>query len=261
MRDPWTEVADRFVDEHYASVRGRVRTYVIDQHLEAHLPSPPASIVDVGGGAGTQSLPLARRGYDITIVDSSPAMLERATDALSGEPDDVASRVRLVEAPGEKALDSLGKEKFEGVLCHGVLPYVDDPSPLIDSLCALCAPGGIVSIVAKNSRTLAVLPALEANWAEALTAFDASRQINSLGFDTRADTVEDLAILLDQHGVKVVAWFGVRLFTDRWTDPEPADLDDLMAVELEASKRDPYRQLSRLFHLIGQKDAQRSDTD
>ncbi len=197
----------------------------------------------------------------MTIVDSSPAMLERATDALSGEPVEVASRVRLVEAPGEIAFDSLGKEKFEGVLCHGVLPYVDDPSPLIDSLCALCAPGGIVSIVAKNSRTLAVLPALEANWAEALTAFDASRQINSLGFDTRADTVEDLAILLDQHGVKVVAWFGVRLFTDRWTDPEPADLDDLMAVELEASKRDPYRQLSRLFHLIGQKDAQRSDTD
>lgn len=259
MRDPWTEVADRFVDEHYASVRGRIRTYVIDQHLEAHLPSPPASIVDVGGGAGTQSLPLARRGYDVTIVDSSPAMLERATDALSGESDEVASRVRLVEAPGEKAFDSLGKNKFEGVLCHGVLPYVDDPSPLIDSLCALCAPGGVVSIVAKNVRTLAVLPALEGKWAEALAAFDASREINSLGFDTRADTVEELALLLDRHGVRMVAWFGVRLFTDRWTDPEPADLDDLMAVELEASKRDPYRQLSRLFHLIGHENTHPSD--
>ena len=260
-RDPWTEVADRFVDEHYASVRGRVRTYVIDQHLGAHLPSPPASIIDVGGGAGTQSLPLARRGYDIKIVDSSPSMLERATDALSREPDEVASRVRLVEAPGEKAFDSVGKERFEGVLCHGVLPYVDDPSPLIDSLCALCAPGGIVSIVAKNMRTLAVFPALEGRWAEALAAFDASRQINSLGFDTRADAVEDLVHLLDQHGVRAVAWFGVRLFTDRWTDPEPADLEDLMAVELEASKRDPYRQLSRLFHLIGRKAVQRSDTN
>lgn len=253
MRDPWAEVADRFVDEHYASVRGRVRTYVIDQHLEAHLPSPPASIVDVGSGAGTQSLPLARRGYDVTIVDSSPAMLERATDALSRESDEAASRVRLVEVPGEEVVDSLGEENFEGALCHGVLPYVDDPGPLIDSLCALCAPGGVVSIVAKNMSALAVSPALEGKWAEALTAFDASRQTNSLGFDTRADTVDDLALLLDQHSVKVMAWFGVRLFTDRWTDAEAADLKDLLAVELEASKRDPYRQLSRLFHLIGRK--------
>lgn len=254
MRDPWAEVADRFVDEHYSSVRGRIRTYVIDQHLEDHLPPPPASIVDVGGGAGTQSLPLARRGYDVTIVDSSPAMLERATDAVSRESDEVASRVRLVEVPGEEATDSLGKENFEGVLCHGVLPYADDPNPLIDSLCALCTPGGVVSIVAKNMGALVVSPALEGNWAEALTAFDASRQTNSLGFDTRADTVDDLTPLLAQHGVEVVAWFGVRLFTDRWTDPEAADLKDMMAVELEASRRDPYRQLSRLFHLIGRKE-------
>jgi hypothetical protein len=26
------------------------------------------------------------------------------------------------------------------------------------------------------------------------------------------------------------------------------------AVELEASRRDPYRQLSRVFHLVGRKD-------
>jgi hypothetical protein len=29
------------------------------------------------------------------------------------------------------------------------------------------------------------------------------------------------------------------------------DMDALLAVELEASRRVPYRQLSRLFHLVG----------
>lgn len=252
--DPWAEVADQFVGEHSRSVRGKVRTHVIDQHLRAHLPSPPASIVDIGGGAGAQSIPLARRGYDVTIVDSSRDMLRRAADALSAEPDELATRVRVVEADGETAFDSLGRATFHGVLCHGVLPYVDDPRPLVDNICALCSPGGVVSIVAKNQKTLAVLPALEGRWAETLAAFDASRQVNRLGFDTRADTVEDLTRLLEQNGVKTVGWFGVRLFTDGWADSEPADLDDLMAVELEASRRDPYRQLSRLFHLIGLKD-------
>ena len=253
--DMWAEVADRFVDEHYRSIRGRVRTYVIDRHLARYLPAPPASIVDVGGGAGTQSIPLARCGYDVTIVDSSPTMLDRASAALGEESDDVASRVRLVEAQGEEAVDVLGTEMFEGVLCHGVLPYVDDPRPLVASTCALAAPAGIVSIVAKNKANLALSPALNGNWAEALAAFDTSYQINRLGFDTRADNVEEISTLLQQRGVELLSWFGVRLFTDGWTDTEPSpdEIDDLLAVELEASRRDPYRQLSRLFHLVGQK--------
>ena len=251
--DSWAEVADRFVYEHYSSVRGKVRTYVINHHLEVHLPSPPASIVDLGGGAGTQSIPLARQGYDVIIVDSSPAMLQRASDALRAEPTEVTARVRLVEAEGETDDDSLGKEVFDAVLCHGVLPYVEDPKPLIDSICNLCSPGGVISIVAKNKKTLAVSPALDGRWAEALAAFDASSQVNRLGFNTRADTVEDLTRLLDKNGVKIVEWFGVRLFTDNWFNSEPEDLDDLMAVEVEASRRDPYRRLSRLFHIIGAK--------
>jgi S-adenosylmethionine-dependent methyltransferase len=71
--DTWAGLADRFVDGHYGSLRGRVRTHVIDRHLRWHLPSPPAAVVDIGGGAATQSLPLARDGYRVTVVDPSPA--------------------------------------------------------------------------------------------------------------------------------------------------------------------------------------------
>ena len=46
---------------------------------------------------------------------------------------------------------------------------------------------------------------------------------------------------------------GVPLFTDGWTPDRPtSDPEDLVfEVELAASRRDPYRQLSRLFHLVG----------
>jgi len=66
--------------------------------------------------------------------------------------------------------------------------------------------------------------------------------------------------MLSQAGVEPVAWYGVRLFTDGWvTAYDEADQpgtagachDAVLAVELEASRRDPYRQLSRLFHLVG----------
>jgi SAM-dependent methyltransferase len=251
--DAWAPLADRFVNGHYGSLRGSVRTFVIDAHLRAHLPPPPVRLVDVGGGAGHQSLPLARSGYDVTIADPSPAMLGRARALLAGERPEVSARVHLVRTSAEDAPAVLGQGGFAGVLCHGVIMYVDDPRPFVAGLAALAEPGAVVSVVAKNADTLAVRPALEGDWSAALAAFDTDRQINGLGVDTRADTVDDLTALLGGVGVERVAWYGVRLFTDGWTpdrpagDPEPS----VLAVELEASRRDPYRQLSRLFHIVG----------
>src|ERR687898_214172 len=130
--DPWAALGGRFVDGHYSSLRGRVRTHVIHEHLRAHLAPPPLRIVDVGGGAGHQSIPLARQGYDVTIVDPSAAMLERARDHIVAA--HVDRRGQLVEAPGEDAPAALDGARFGAVLCHGVLMYLDDPEPLVDAL-------------------------------------------------------------------------------------------------------------------------------
>lgn len=253
--DTWGELAERFVDRHYGSIAGRVRTYVIGRHLAEHLVEPPAPVADIGGGAGTQSIPLARLGYDVTLVDSSPGMLDRAAAALAAEPPAVRRRVTLVPGEGTDAVAQLGAAAFAAVLCHGVVPYLDDPAPLVSELAGLAAPGGLVSIVAKNRATLAVGPARSRNWAAALTAFDADGEVNRLGLGTRADTVAALEALLRAEGVAPLAWYGVRLFTDHWdgAEPDPADEPAIFAVELEASRRDPYRLLSRLFHLVGRR--------
>ena len=75
--DTWASVAGQFADQAYASVKGLVRTYVLHQQLLEHLPAPPARVLDVGGGAGHQSFPLAEAGYDVTLLDSSARMLTR----------------------------------------------------------------------------------------------------------------------------------------------------------------------------------------
>jgi hypothetical protein len=76
----------------------------------------------------------------------------------------------------------------------------------------------------------------------------------------RADTVEEVSELLLDGGVQPVRWYGVWLFVD-WLEFSGVQLDPsdskqvaaTAAVELEASRRDPYRQLSRVFHLVGRK--------
>jgi S-adenosylmethionine-dependent methyltransferase len=250
----WDPVAAEFVDQ-YSTLYGRVRTHVVDAHLREHLPPPPARVIDVGGGAGHQALPLARRGYVVTVLDPSRPMLDAAARTLALEDPGVAARVALVEGRGESAATLVDRSAWDGVLCHGVVPYLEEPEPLLRSLCDLARPGGVVSIVAKNACTLAVRPALDGDWAGALAAFDAERQVNGLGLDTRGDTVEGLGVELARFGAEAIAWYGVRLFSERWARDRSADddVDDVLAVELEASRRDPYRQMSRLFHLLARR--------
>ena len=258
--DTWAGLADQFADEAYASVKGRVRTYVLHQQLLEHLPAAPASVLDIGGGAGNQSFPLAQAGYDLTLLDPSAAMLDKARQRLQQLSGDVQERVTLVEADGETAEQAVGGRRFDAVLCHGVIGYQEDPEPLVDQLCQCAANGGIVSIMAGNARAGAVRPAMEQRWDDALAAFDTRTEIGVLGVPTWGQTVDELSDLLRSRDVKPVRWYGVWLFVD-WLEFGGVELDPndeervraTAAVELEASRRDPYRQLSRVFHLVGRK--------
>ena len=217
-------------------------------------------MLDVGGGAGHQSFPLAQAGYDVTVLDPSPAMLDKARQRLQQLSTDARRRVTLLKADGEKADEAVGGRRFAGVLCHGVLGYLQQPEPLVDQLCRCAASDGIVSIMTGNAKASAVRPALEQRWDDALASFDARTEIGVLGVSGRADTVEELSELLRSGGVEPLRWYGVWLFVD-WLGFSGVELDPddstqvaaTAAVELEASRRDPYRQLSRVFHLVGRK--------
>ena len=258
--DTWASLADQFADGAYATAKGRIRTYVMHQQLLEHLAPPPARVLDVGGGAGHQSFPLAQAGYEVTLLDPSEGMLDKARERLRRLPEVVQGRVTFVHADGREADEALGGERFDTVLCHGVLGYLEHPEPLLDQLSRCATAGGIVSIMAGNADASAVRPAFERRWDDALAAFDAASEIGVLGLPTYAQTVDELSDLLRARGVDPLSWYGVWHFVD-WLDLSGAPVDPgdseqlaaLAAVELEAGRRDPYRQLSRIFHLVGRK--------
>ena len=170
-----------FADEAYASVKGYVRTYVMHRQLLEHLPAPPAPVLDVGGGAGHQSFPLAQAGYDVTVLDPSPAMLEKAQQRLLRLPAEAQRRVTLLQADGEDADEAVDGRRFAAVLCHGVLGYLERPEPLVTQLCRCAGADGVVSIMTGNAKAMAVRPALERRWDDALAAFDASPRSRGAG--------------------------------------------------------------------------------
>jgi SAM-dependent methyltransferase len=258
--DAWAPLSDQFADDAYASMRGRVRSRVLHRQLLEHLADPPGRVLDVGGGAGHQSFLLALAGFEVTLLDPSPAMLAKADARLRTLPPEAQRRVTLLQAEGEHAVDAVSGRRFDAVLCHGVLLYLDTADTVMSQVCQCAADGGVVSIMTLNARTLAVRPALERRWDDALAAFDADHEVGVLGVPTRADTVEQVSDLMRAGGVEPLQWYGVWLFTD-WLEfagaaEEPDDADRVSRtadVEFEAGRRDPYRLLSRVFHLVGRR--------
>ncbi len=55
--------------------------------LARHLPPAPATVLDVGGGAGVYALPLAREGYSVHLIDPVPLHVEQARKASASQQD------------------------------------------------------------------------------------------------------------------------------------------------------------------------------
>jgi ubiquinone/menaquinone biosynthesis C-methylase UbiE len=70
----WNEKADR---EEIDFADTRINRALRWRELENHL-SEVRTILDIGGATGVFSIPLAQRGFDVTLLDISPVMLELA---------------------------------------------------------------------------------------------------------------------------------------------------------------------------------------
>ncbi|MFD1658577.1 class I SAM-dependent methyltransferase [Streptomyces caeni] len=226
----------------------------LDEQIAGRFPvGRRLRVLDVGMGQGTQALRLARVGHQVTGVEQDPTMISAARAALSGEPEGIRERVRIIEGDGRDTGVHFLPGSFDVVLCHGVLMYVEEPDPLVAGLARMLAPGGLLSLLVRNGDALAMRPGLYGDWATALAAFDTTAYTNRLGLDVRADRLETLTATLAGIGAPLHAWYGVRVFTDTAADGAevPQDVDSLLAVEERAGRTDPYRRVAALLHLCG----------
>src|SRR4029453_16389640 len=156
------------------------------------------------------------------LLDPSAAMLDKARQRLKRLPAAAQRRGTLLQAGGEPPEAAVDARRFPAVLCHGVLGYLTQPEPLVNQLCQCAAGGGIVSIMTGNAKVMAVRPALERRWDDALASFDARTEIGVLGVPSRADTVEELSELLRSRGVEPCAGTGYGCSSTGSSSVEPS---------------------------------------
>ncbi len=253
--------------ERLGNLRNVVRQEMVTRQLAAHLPIGRLRVLDVGAGQGTQALRLARLGHSITAVEPDERMRAAFAEAAAGLTRAEARRVTMVATDLDGLADATGPTAYDVVLCHGVLMYLPDSRSAVDALARRAAPGGIVSIVARNGDAMAWRPARRHAWAAALAMLDEVQLAahegrdavyhNEIGVDARADTLATLTQHCEAAGLEVSAWYGIRVASDDVPVDEPApegaELTALLEVEQRLGMTDPYRALGTLLHVIARR--------
>ncbi|WP_261994157.1 methyltransferase domain-containing protein [Streptomyces sp. t39] len=237
-------------------VRQELVARQLEEQISARYPvGQRLRVLDVGMGQGTQALRLARAGHAVTGIESDAVMLDAARQALSGEPEGIRERVRLVEGDGRDTGVHFLPGSFDVVLCHGVLMYVAEADAMLAGLARMLAPGGLLSLLVRNGDALAMRAGLAGDWAGAQAAFTSDTYTNRLGLTVRADRLDALTATLEGINAPLHAWYGVRVFTDGAGEdavtPPADELQRLLAAEERAGRTDPYRRVAALLHLCG----------
>lgn len=101
-----------------------------------HLSAPPAKILDLGCGTGLSSLQFFKAGYQVTGIDGTRVMIERAR-RLPFQ--------KLISQNLEKPL-RVKEQSFDAAVMIGVLEYINNPVALLTQVRRKLRPAGIFGL-------------------------------------------------------------------------------------------------------------------
>jgi S-adenosylmethionine-dependent methyltransferase len=249
------EEADKYA-AYLETAEGRLRLDLTVAAVEEFLPvlpsTKPLRALDLGGGTGAAAVNLARRGVEVTLLDSSLAMLNMAErTALKAE---IGDKVVLQHGDVAQAGKLFAEEFFDIVLCHNVLEYVECPGAVISDSARLMRhdPPGLLSILVRNRAGELLKAAIRAGDLEAAEqGLTANWGHESLyGSRVRLFTPDELLAMSKEAGLELIAERGVRVVAD-YLPPQidrQAEYERIFELERKLGRRPEFAAIARYTH-------------
>ena len=138
--------------------QGRLEYLRTMELLSRFLPPAPATVLDVGGGAGAYALPLARDDYSVHLIDPIPLHVEQAKSRSLGQPEAPLAGAEVGDARSLSQMDA----SADAVLLLGPLYHLtarDDRLQALREARRVVRPGGVV-LAAAISRFASTIDGL-----------------------------------------------------------------------------------------------------
>ncbi len=230
---------------------GRLRSDLAFVNLQDFLPLQAQTslcALDLGCGTGATAVRLARLGFCVTLLDSSPAMLDIANRKASEA--GVTDNVVLQEGDATRLTNFFDTASFDVILCHNVLEYLDDPIAVLRGAArALRNSSAILSVLVRNRAGEVFKAAIQAgDLAVAENNLTAERGQESLyGGPVRLFTSDSLQAMLKAASLAVIAERGVRVLADYLPSriSRSAEYERILDLERKLSCRPEYAAVAR----------------
>jgi len=231
---------------------GRLRSDLAFANLEDFLPRSQAEkslcALDLGCGTGTTAVPLARLGIHVTLLDSSPAMLDIANRAAREA--GVTDKVVLQHGNATQLANLFHTRSFDVILCHNILEYCDDPGAVLRGAArALRDSSAILSVLVRNQAGEVFKAAIQAgDLAAAENNLTAEWGQESLyGGRVRLFTSDSLQAMLKAASLAVIAERGVRVLADYLPSriSRSVEYERILELERKLGSRPEYAAVAR----------------
>ena len=245
--------ADKYA-EYLRTVSGRLRSDLAWGNLEGFLPEsrPQGRALDLGGGTGCMSVRLARKQFQVVLVDSSEKMLGIA--GKEAEASGVAERISLRHADAGELQKLFERQSFDIVVCHNLLEYLTDPGAIVRGISYVLRKDGMVSLLVRNRAGEVLKAAIKSpDLGLAKKHLTAQTVVDSLyGKPARVFDPADVVEMLSKANLEVIAERGVRVFSD-YREMADADRETylrLLELEFTLGSQRQFAAMARYIQII-----------
>jgi S-adenosylmethionine-dependent methyltransferase len=258
-RDRFQTEAEKYA-AYLETPEGRLRLDLPFANLQEFLPMPagqsPLCALDLGCGTGANGLRLARLGFQVTLLDSSPAMLDIAKRAAQEA--QIAEKIEAKHGDADQLVNLFQVGTFDVILCHNVLEFVENPGAVLHAAeRALRNASAMLSVLVRNRAGEVLKSAIVGG---DLTAADHNLTDEwgseaLYGGKVRLFTPGTTRAMLKEASLEVVAERGVRVLSD-YLSPRvslSAEYERIFALERKLGRRPDFAAVARYTHYLARR--------
>ena len=253
------DIAHKFAKNMYGSDKGEIRQIIVWEDLEQALSKfdgsiSPLHILDAGGGLAQMSQKIASLGHNVSLCDLSSEMLKLAEESISEA--GLLERYRFIHSPIQNVAEHLDG-KVDVVMFHAVMEWLANPREALDLLLEQVKPGGVASIMFYNHHGLVLKNVICGNIPHVLNGMPHRKRFKLQ--PQKGLKPEEVYQWIEDAGPDICGKSGIRSFSDYIGNMEymgDYQFEDVLELEKQLCRQEPYLSLGRYIHVWAQKPAQ-----
>jgi SAM-dependent methyltransferase len=219
---------------------------------ESSAPRQPLTVLTIGSenGLPAETEPVARRlveaGHEVTLL----APPERS-ESLPAAP--VTACLHQRRGTLEATQWLFDPASFDLVLCHDALEWAPDLAAMVALLARVTRPGGHLSLLFYNRRSIPLTRAAAGHFADAREWLDRREQYSTTRERPHYPRTElEVRAAAEAAGLEVMSEGGLRIFSDLLPSEfrSPEYQGELLALENDLRRRPAYLEIARHIHLL-----------